>query len=297
MLLYAKSALNKEQLDRKVEIGCDGIEIQLLSELVDGEIGKYKSAEEAFDLPSFKDYDVRVIHAPILSFYGMADVTLEDFVDDDIFLFEQVFKIAEYFGEVNNRMTDIVVHSESTVEIMESIGNTWSRATIYIGYLLFKYPHTRLLIENVTPNRGTLDKLTLTNNFLFDNIDMAKRLRKDLCTNRIGTVLDVCHALISMKYIGAMCDMLEIPRPDMSLESYMIKHQPTISLIHFAGMKGSGYGRGAHGTVPTEDLNHTFVQLYNKHNYGCPVTLEVEETNFLVSGNYAEAYENIKRFI
>lgn len=297
MVLYAKSALNKEQLDRKVEIGCDGIEIQLLSELVDGSVGKYKSAEEAFDLESFRDYAVRVVHAPILSFYGMSDITLEDFVDDDIFLFEQVFKIAEFFGEAHDRMIDIVVHSESTVEIMESIGNAWSRATIYVGYLLFKYPHTRLLIENVTPNRGTLGKLTLTNNFLFDNVNMAERMRHDLNTDRVGTVLDVCHALISMRYIGSMCDMLEIDHPDMSLENYMTQNLLTIGLVHFAGMKGSGYGRGAHGTVPTEDLNQTFISLYRKLNYSCPVTLEVEESNFLVSGNYEEAYRNIRQFI
>lgn len=297
MLLYAKSALNKEQLDGKVAIGCDGIEIQLLSELVNGTVGNYKSAEDAFDLDALAQYDVRVVHAPILSFYGMSDVTLEDFVDDDIFLFEQVFKIAEFFGERHNIMIDIVVHSESTVSVMESIGSTWSRVVIYLGYLLFKYPHTRLLIENVTPNRGTINNLVLTNNFLFDNVDMAKRLREALNTDRIGTVLDVCHAKISEKYICTLSDMLGVTHVDMSLENYLVQNLPTLGLIHFADMRGSGYGRGQHGTVPTDELNEEFISLYRKYNCSCPVTLEVEETNFLVSGNYAEAYENIKRFI
>lgn len=295
MLLYAKSALSKEQLDSKVAIGCDGIEVQLLSELVNGSIGNYKAAEDAFDLDAFVEYDVRVVHAPILSFYGMSDVTLEDFVDDDIFLFEQVFKIAEFFGSNHARMIDIVVHSESKVSIMESIGNTWSRAVIYIGYLLFKYPHTRLLIENVTPNRGTINNLVLTNNFLFDNVDMAKRLREALNTNRIGTVLDVCHAKISQKYIHGISEMLCVTHEDMSLENYLVQNLPTLGLVHFADMRDSGYGRGQHGTVPTDELNREFVYLYEKYNCSCPVTLEVEETDFIKSLNYKAAYENIKK--
>lgn len=65
--LYAKSALNKEQLDTKVNIGYDGIEVQLLSELIDGSIGHYKNTEDVFDLDSLKSYNIKVVHASILN--------------------------------------------------------------------------------------------------------------------------------------------------------------------------------------------------------------------------------------
>ena len=39
--IYAKSVLTKERMNVKKEIGCDGIEIQLFAEFIDGELGHY----------------------------------------------------------------------------------------------------------------------------------------------------------------------------------------------------------------------------------------------------------------
>lgn len=69
MRIFAKSSLSKEQLDVKVGIGCDGVEMQLLSELVDGKIGRYFKADEVFDLSSFNNYPIKIVHCPLLGSY------------------------------------------------------------------------------------------------------------------------------------------------------------------------------------------------------------------------------------
>lgn len=298
--IYAKSALVKEQLDTKVNIGCDGIEIQLLSELIDGSVGHYKNVDDVFDLDSFNSYNITVVHAPILSFYGLSDVTLEDFVDNDIIFLEQVFKIANHFGKLNNRRTGIVVHSESNIQIMQAIGETWKRAVMFLGYLLFKYPYTELYIENVTPNRGTINNIILCNNFKFDNIEMVKRLREELHTDRIGTVLDTCHAKISKMYMDKFFSLMPDKKfEDLSMENYFKQNKDVIKLVHFADAAGSGYGKGQHGTKLCNDnidFVESIINLYNKYNYTCPITLEVEEQDFKNSPNYKESKETIDNY-
>lgn len=298
--IYAKSALCKDQLACKASIGCDGIEIQLLSELVNGKIGSYHDAEDVFYLYSFRDYNIEAVHAPILSQYGLADVTLEDFVDDDIVFLEQVFKIAEYFGNRDNKMVPVIVHSETNTRVMKCVGDTWKRVVSYVGYLLFKYPHTELLIENVTPCRGKEGNLTFCNNFKFDNVDMVDLLRDELRTDRIGTVLDICHAKISAMYAEAVYALMpeRIPE-DLSLDNYFRENKGYIKLIHLSDMKGSGYGKGRHGTKLCEenrDFVEEIIKLYNKYGYTCPITLEIEESNLLVCDNYRESKRIIDEY-
>lgn len=298
--IYAKAALNKEQLDGKIKIGCDGIELQLLSEFINGKVGNYHNVEDVVNLEEYKNYDIRVVHAPILSVYGLSDITLEDFVDDDITFLEQVFKVADYFGSLHSRRTLIVIHSETTVGLMSAIGDTWGRVVKYLGYLLYKYPYTEVGIENVPPLRNALaDKIELCNNFKFDNVDMALKLREELKTDRVGTVLDICHAKISDMYLNHIRLLIPEAKPeDYSLNAYFSANSGVIKLIHLADFAGCGYGKGQHGTKITEENKSTMeevIELYNKYHYCCPITLEVEESDFISSPNYRDTKELIDR--
>lgn len=152
MKILAKAAATKEQLQGKVDVNASGIEIQLLSELVDGKVGQYHFADEVFDLDMIKQYDVYVVHAPILSFYGLSDVNLEDMTNtQDFKLIDQIFYIANTIGEYHNRRTIIVVHSEMHREKMIGLGDTWKTLMNSVGCLLMKYPYTEMAIENITP--------------------------------------------------------------------------------------------------------------------------------------------------
>lgn len=296
MKILAKSAFNEEQLNAKVASNAEGIEIQLLSELINGKVGRYHTAEEVFDINKLKKFDIYCVHAPILSFYGLSDVNLEDMVDfEDFVLLDQVFNIANTIGKYHNRKTIIIVHSELYREKMIGLGDTWKRVLNSVGCLLLKYPFTELAIENITPVRNAHQTpLYLSNNFKFDNIVMAKELRKQLNTDRVGTVLDICHARITDKYMTEIYKILGDEPEDYSLDNFFKENKDVIKLIHLADMKGCGYGKGQHGT-PFEETEesmkalNTFIDLYKKYDYSCLVTLEVAETDFIASQGFRES--------
>jgi len=284
MEIYAKSAFSIKNMIVKQQIGCDAIEVQLLDELF--KIGGYNSIHQIFDLDQFKDMPISVIHSPIL--YGKRAIALEQLCDSkDLFLFYNIFELAEYFGKIQNKDIIVIIHSETCLKALSEIGNMLYNIVKNVDKLLLMFPHVKLAIENVTPLRNFDKGPQLCNNFYDDNVILVDYLKKELQTDRIGTVLDTCHAMISEKYISVLYDALGEEKPDFSLDYYFDRNKEDIMLIHLADFKGNGYGSGNHGT-PFEDKQKCFdiLDLYKKYNYSCPITLEVCETDFLVSDNY-----------
>lgn len=300
--IYAKASLTHEQISTKEKIGCDGIEVQLLNELVSNRNrGSYRKATDAFNLNELGKYNVKVVHAPIIK--GQGDVTLEVLVDNkDIFLLTQIFAIADFYGKLYNRQCIVVVHSESYYDIISDIGDVWNRIVDSLSGLLGIYQNVDLVIENVSPFRGidNIGKLHLANNFGFDNITMVTKLREELNTDRIGTCLDTCHAMLANKYISILYDAIEdLPREDFSLERYFRENKELIKLVHLSNIKDSGYGKGKHGIPFNEEsyfLLKSILGYYEKYNYSVPITLEVEETNYDISDGYKSTKDLVDRY-
>lgn len=291
--VYAKSALTKDEISVKQSLGCDGIEIQLLDELIDQKIGFYNSANKVFDLNLYENDNIKAVHAPILSHFGLSDVNLETLCcDTSIFLLDQIFYIANYFGEKQNSTIRIIIHSENNLKNIKLFDGLWDSMKHDIKYMLRKYPYTILCIENVTPIRafGT-NNIHLCNNFKFDNVEIVKALREELQTDRICTVLDTCHAMITNNVMTAIYNSLDSPSEDYSLDAYFNANKDVIGLIHLADCVGNGYGKGKHGvtfTPATESKLKNIIDLYNKYNYNCPITLEVAELDYLICNGYKQ---------
>lgn len=177
--IYAKASLTKEQIEDKMNIGCDGLEIQLLGELIgDRDNGKYFEPEERFELDEFEKYPIKVVHAPIV--HGQGDVVLEVLCDKkDFKLLDNVFRIANFFGERRGEKIIAVFHTETYYDKIMDMGLTWGNIVNAIDLMLNKYRYTELVIENVSPLRGIGKgrELHLSNNFAFDNVDMVDRMR------------------------------------------------------------------------------------------------------------------------
>lgn len=301
--IYAKAALSEDNILTKENIGCDGIEIQLLDELVNKKLGSYHYAEEVFDLDKLLKHNIKAVYAPLLSHFGLSDVNIESLCDsEDFMLLDQVCYIANKAGEINNRQVIVIIHSESSHEIMKLIGDTWKRVLNSIGCLLFKYPRIEIAIENVTPLREcSKGILHLANNFYNDNITMAIELRKQLNTDRIGTVLDTCHAEISKRFYESLLpNYYEVlPTIDFSMDSFFKNNKDIVKLFHFSNTVGDGCGTGKHGQPFSEDSYKTLVKyldLYHKYNIIAPITLEVAETDYLVSDGYKESYRLVNKY-
>lgn len=299
--IYAKSSLTKEQADVKLCIGCDGLEIQLLGELInDHRIGDYKAYESVFDLDKFRAYPVRVVHMPLVP--KMGDVLLEAMVDaKDVSLLIEVFRIAQRFAEMQGHPVGIVVHSESFYEKLVD-EDVWQDLVAVVNRLLTVNQGTYLLLENVSPLRGIGKgkQLHLANNFAFDNVEMVRMLRISTGCNRIFTCLDTCHAMLADKYISLLYDSVgDVPKEDLSMRRYFDENKNVIGLIHLSTVNGSGYGKGRHGVPFTEERYSELseiLSLYEEFGYTCPITLEVEEIDYSVCGGYAMTKELVDHY-
>lgn len=301
--IYAKSALVEEQMQVKETIGCDGIEIQLLTELINGKLGSYHYAEDIFDLDTLLQHNIKVVHTPLLSHYGLSDVNIESLCDSDDFkLLDQVCYIANKAGEIHDRNIIVVIHSESFHDNIKLIGDTWKRIINCVGCLLFKYPRIEIAIENLTPLKEIKNgNLHLANNFYNDNVLMALELRKQLHTDRVGTVLDTCHAEISRRFYETL--MLHysglLPLMDFSMDNYFSMNKDIVKLFHFSDTIRDGYGKGKHGQPFSDDryfILKDYLDLYHKYNITAPITLEVAEKDYTISDGYRESYRLVNKY-
>ena len=301
MKIFAKSTLSKEQLDVKVSIGCDGIEVQLLSELVDGQIGRYLKADEVFNLPEFNNYPIKVVHCPLLWHYGLSDVNIESFACGDFDLLDQVCYIANYFGELQSEKIIVVVHSEVNMGSLVSLG-LLRKVVSTFSYMLMKYRNIEFAVENVIPLKKVYhDEIGLCNNFHFDNIELVKYIRDELKTDRVGTCLDTCHAMVTDKYMMEIYKVFEdIEYRDYSLDSYFESNKDYIKLVHLSDFRGNGFKKGNHGVRFTKDTKsklESILKIYDKYNYKCPITLEVNETDYNICDGYKETKEILESVI
>jgi hypothetical protein len=299
MQFYAKSALDKKQLNTKMSIGCDGIEIQLRKELFNKGLNhgsdSYYFADEVFDLDSFNKYPIKVIHYPIVG------LNIETLITYNFKLLDQVFYIANHFGIVNNSKVIVVIHSESNINLLRDMGDTWKTIMNSIGCLLFKYPNTELAIENVPPFELYKTKLYLRNNFGFDNVEMVKELKKQLNTDRVGTVLDTCHAMMTNMYMNALSKLIVADSFNMegyTIDDFFKMNKDVIKLIHLSDSRDDGLLKN-HGVGFTDKLDSRMtlsgiLGSYSNYGYTCPITLEVSETDYLVSDNYARTLKVVK---
>ena len=299
--IYAKSSLSHEQARVKMDIGCDGLEIQLLGELIEDRFSsKYKYCEQAFEIEDFIKYPIEIIHMPLVP--GMGDVLLEALVDDnDVTLLVEVFRLAEYYAIKQNHNIGIVIHSESFYDKLVD-EDVWNKLVDKVKWLLTNYPEVNLIIENVSPLRG-IGKgkaLHLANNFAFDNVEMVTNLRRDTGISRIYTCLDTCHAMLADKYISIMYDAVgDVPKEDLSLDRFFEENAEVIGLIHLSNINGSGYGKGRHGVPFDKDTYYKLkfiLDLYYKYNYTCPITLEVEETDYSTCDGYRKTKELVESY-
>lgn len=296
MEIYAKSAMVESQIQNKENIGCDGIEIQLLDELVDGHIGSYFNAEEVFSLDSLLKHNIKAVHSPILNKFGMSDINIESLCDDNNFkLLDQVCYIANKAGEIHNRQIIVIIHSETFRGNMELVNSTWNRVVSRIGMILLKYPRVEIAIENLIPIREmSKGILHLANNFFDDNIDMVLELRKQLNTDRVGTVLDTCHAEVSIIFFDAVKKAFpnDISDLDFSMDNYFRLNKDVVKLFHFSHTIGTGCKEGEHGMPFDNDskqIAKNYLSLYNKYDIKAPITLEVAETDYNISNGFKES--------
>lgn len=163
-------------------------------------------------------------------------------------------------------------------------------------YVLSLYSYTKLLIENVTPIETDKSEVGfhLTNNYGFEVVDIVHKLRRALKTDRVGAVLDLCHAGITEYQIDKLTHRTSLYNI-YDIRNYFKEFKGVCELIHFNWFKDDGMCLG-HGTVPDIAKCKELLGLYNEFEYTCPLVLEVYEYDYLKSNHYKQLKEMIDSY-
>lgn len=290
LIIYAKASLDKEEILEKIRCGCDAIELNLESDfLLYGKefMGHY--GKEMFTLK-----DIQVVHIPFNQDEEMLNLEWI-FGRKDISVLENVFALAQYCGELWNHNVIVVVHSCMSMYDFMQFELLQERMVCTLEELFVRYGRVELAIENTIPlevgKKGQFMP-RLCNGIYQGTSEIVRWLRGRL-GERIGSALDICHAMMTEKYLKVLLQAADIMElypisfvDDINMEHFFQMNERICKLIHFNNSRGNGY-RKNHG-VPFEKVEEVedILKLYEKYQYQCPLTLEIREDDYLDCKNY-----------
>lgn len=303
MKIIAKASLDAEEINEKIRCGCDGIEYNLEKDFI--ELGK--AFEENYPHEVFHLKNVEAVHTP---FYkdGQAMLMERVFQHQDISDIENVFRLAQYCAEIWKHRILIVIHSSLSMYDFMQFEIFRLKLEEDLGRLFHQYPDVDMAVENVVMVEYREKQPyapMLCNGTFWDAPQIIGYLRQRF-GERVGTVLDICHAMMTDKYMTAFLKMADFlpddtellpEKVDFSLEHYFQLNQGICKLIHFNNFVGNGYQRN-HGTgFKTQEKVDQILDLYREYKYECPLTIEIREEDYHDCINYRETKEKIMQWV
>lgn len=300
MKIYAKASLDIKEIAEKVRCGCDGIEYNLTDDFYD--LGG--DFLNNYDNDIFHMHNVEVVHSPYDRYSQMMNIE-RVFLHEDLTPVENVFKLAQYLASYWKHRIKVVIHcSLSMVDFMEFeiLRNRMEEAlTAYFT----EYPDVDLMVENVVPMeyKDTLYPHMRLYNGVFLDTPLIVRYLRESFGNRVGTVLDTCHAMMTIKYMPELMRLADFlptdeitPDLDYSMDHYFRSNAGLCGLIHFNDFVGNGFKKN-HGTGFTSQAKvNELLDLYNKYNYDCPLTIEIREDDYEDCVNYRQTKAMIEKW-
>ena len=284
-----KSALSAKELLARKKLSENNIEIQLFKNFYDEEI----SLVGYFNTIINSGLNISVIHTPLSA--GEA-VEINHFHEErkrNVFI--KTCELSNMLGISLKKNILVVVHCG--MNFKEDI-NDFNKIKLIDDTLLFtlnKYPNISIAVENIIPLMAGPAGIYGRNGFLNDNcLYVDYFINRYGFKDRIGTVLDTCHALTTIK-------LLQYCKIDVTLDQFFDWNKENIKLIHLANIGDNGYGKGNHGIgfIEGKDLEllSNIIELYFKYNYNCPITIEVIEKVYSNPVNYMKTKENLLKII
>ena len=292
MEIFAKASLKLAELQEKINCGCDGIEFNLEKDF----LAKGGSFETEYPKELFEMHNVGAVHYPFGTDRQMMNME-HIFQHEDLGTVQSVFRLAQHCAGIWGHRVLVIFHCSLSYWDFMEYELLRGRLEWELGQLFLDYPMVEAGIENVVPmeyNETGTESPRLCNGIFTDTVKIVQYLR-EIFGNRVGSVLDTCHAAMTEKYMTALlaaADFLpqeECPDElDYSMDHFFRAHQGICKLIHFNDFIGNGYLQN-HGT-PFRDPKKAgdLLEMYRKYNYDCPMTLEIQEENYKNCINYRQ---------
>lgn len=285
--MLAKCTADKNQLEDRRNRGAKYIEIHLR----DSEPKNLHQIDEMVENIEKSGLKVLVIHAPMHRNYILESLGNSD-AEDRLYL---IGKMAEKLYKIQGEIITIVIHQELTLEQLIDFGLI-NRIKESLRVFMAEHSFLKIGIENLSILNTESGKIIARPNYLDGAVDTALYLRKELITDRIGTVLDTCHALNSVRVLKAL--RLYDFYSSLSMESFFEKYKDTLFLIHLSNARNLGFGRdhGQRFELESEVIEfRNIMRCIEDIEYLGPITLELTEKSPLKAESYTLFNQALKK--
>ena len=290
--IVAKAIAKLDDIQVKHKIGCDGIEIQLYDDVERGELGDSAKCIE------YALANVCSVHTPLGDdYFSLESACCNSYYTDKL---RTVCAFADTIGALRDKPVLVVLHQEmGNFDICST--NVYFYIKTTLARMLEDYKNIEFGIENLIPAiyEKETGRVTFRNNYATGSAFLVRALREELGTDRIGTVLDTCHAKLSAKIMINIGSLLGFDKmQDFSMDTYFKENADVCKEIHLASSRGFGYKEKEHGTYfDNYQQFEELMDLYEKYNYTCPICVEIREDDYLVCENYVKTVELIKEYV
>lgn len=273
MQITAKSGVSLEQLIERKNKGAKYIELHLFEE----DIKSINSIEGILNNIKEAGVYVKAVHIPIDRRFGIEGlITTEAYS-----IIENTCNLANAIGELNSEIVCVVMHQELDMSQLNDWG-IYNKIFKSLRKILYKYQHISINLENLSMFNVKDDNFGLRSNYTFQTKELCMKLREDLNTDRIGLVLDTCHALSSIRHIKSFYELGL--HNETTLKDYFEENKEFLNVIHLANAIDFGYGDG-HGvgfdTEEDVEILKEILGLVKEIDFKGLLTLEVAENDYL----------------
>lgn len=282
MDLVAKSIINREEIQHKVNLGFKKLEIQLYGEsFVNGDL------DEFVDISVSDEYDIVNVHMP-LNVELLGDFNLEYLTNSFAYeIFMKACRYSQMIADYYNHDINIIIHNGFDMKKYQLLPILLDKLVEIFDYALDIFPSINFSIENITPFYFSKEsnRFITFGGFLYENVELANYLNEKCIRPSFYTTLDTCHALLSLKTIELFKN--EDFYIEESLECFFKENSMTCNNIHLCNLTNWGYGFLEHGSAfnmnNPKDMEVLFniFKYYEKYTPNATITLEVCEENYL----------------
>lgn len=286
MEIYGKSKLNENTHD-KIKKGAQAIEIHT---------DEYDDFDLLMQSPIIKQVKIKAVHAPLKQY---DDTRLEHKSSRRVI--EKTCQLADKISTVQRHKVIVVCHLGTHPDELKDLG-VYEDIVEFVQDLADQYQNLEFAIENVTHLELANDRIHLRDtNYMAPII-----LTKDINRKNVGTCLDICHALMEMRfmkntlnYIKGVVLECQMKQVEKGLSEFFAENKNTIKLIHLATAKEHGLGQ-YHGK-PFEEDDELFLKglmkFYYDYNYTCPITIEVQEDDYTNGKNFEKTFKLLNKIL
>ena len=222
--------------------------------------------------------------------------------DEDRFKLTKTVELAARLSEYYEHDVKVIIHTAFLYEQYKKMPHLLQMIEEFISNSLDKYEGIVFCIENVHPcNISPTGDIYFRNGVFFDNIKLVKYLREKLNTTRIGTVLDTCHTIVTLRILEKLFAETYAERIEgIDMERFFKENQEYCEVLHLCDVNDLGFARGEHGIKFEEDridALEEILECYKKYIPKADITIEILEEDYETSGNFEENYHLVKKIM